>query len=784
MTSRALILCEKHSDQADKIAPALGLTRSGNAYTGTWNGITLTLVWAAGHLLAPVEPSEVSPEANWRDPRSLLPLPTAFPQTPTDRGKKYLGNLKKELSQATEVWLATDPDREGEAIGYEILQYAKYRGSVKRMWLTGSMEAADVQAAAKRLRNAGETISFWRAQQARANADGFWQYLVRAYTATARLGLMGSDLAKGKGKAGLVSAGRVQSATLGLVVTRDRTIEAFIPVDHYQAKITLGGGELTYSPATPIAGASSIQLQDEGKPMFLDRAAMLAFTKRLETVDNAAILEAETKQTAKHPPLPYSLTALQRDMSKKYGLTATQTLKAADSMRSDGYLTYPRTEHGELPASLYNRTDLLAILGGAAKADDTLMTPARQAGRRHCMEGAEAPRPRCFTDKPMNHHGIIPTRKTPNLSERTEAEQKVYLACAKQFIQALLPAATVESLSVRASIDVEDVIERQPALFAGTFKRIIDPGWMTAFEDHKEQKDLPPLVTGANTPVEAVRLHEARTEPPKHFTLHDLLSAMLNAGRHVDGEDAEALRKAEGIGTPATRDTVLQTLFDREYITTKRKGKQLLIVSTPRGRAFIDNTPSELSDVRVTAAWERQLDAIQNAPNDTAAKHARDTFITAQRDFITTRIKEAIDIMDNAPEAVLATANGPTENMVSAARKLAAARSLTLPEGIEKSFELCRSFLDEVMQQTPPPTDKMKALAMRLADENEVTLNGELTSFRECKTFIDKYMQIQAPTARMIAAAESAAKRYKVTLPEAARTSIQECRVFLNEHPR
>lgn len=95
MTSRALILCEKHSDQADKIAPALGLTRSGNAYTGTWNGVTLTLVWAAGHLLGPVEPSVVTPEANWRDPSSLLPLPTAFPQTPTDRGKKYLGNLKK-----------------------------------------------------------------------------------------------------------------------------------------------------------------------------------------------------------------------------------------------------------------------------------------------------------------------------------------------------------------------------------------------------------------------------------------------------------------------------------------------------------------------------------------------------------------------------------------------------------------------------------------------------------------------------------------------------------------
>ncbi|MGC3873358.1 DNA topoisomerase [Halomonas sp. GXIMD04776] len=784
MTSRALILCEKHSDQADKIAPALGLTRNGSSYTGTWNGVSLTLVWAAGHLLAPVEPAVVSPEANWRDPRSLLPLPTAFPQTPTDRGKKYLGNLKKALSQASEVWLATDPDREGEAIGYEVLQHAKYRGTVKRMWLTGSMEASDVQAAAKRLREGGETISYWRAQQARANADGFWQYLVRAYTASARIGLMGKDLGKGKGKAGVVSAGRVQSATLGLVVERDRTIEGFVPVDHYQAKITLGGGELSYAPVDPPAGASGIKLQDDGKPLFLDRDAMEAFTQRLEGADTADILAADTKQTAKHPPLPYSLTALQRDMSKQHGMTATQTLKAADAMRSDGYLTYPRTEHGELPASLYNRDDLLAILGGAAKADDGLMAPARLAGRRHCLEGADVPRPRCFTDKPMNHHGIIPTHNTPDLSARSDAERKVYLACAQQFIQALLPPATVESLKVSASVDVEDVLERQPALFAGTFKRVVDPGWMTAFQAPKAQKDLPPLVSGASLPIEAVRLHEARTEPPKHFTLDTLLSAMLNAGRQVEGEDAAALKKAEGIGTPATRDTVIQTLFDREYIATQRKGKQQLIVSTPRGRAFIDNTPRMLSDVRVTAAWERELDAIQNASSDAEAKRLRDTFITQQRDFITTRINEVIETMDNAPEAVREATNAPTENMIAAARKIAASRDLELPEGIEHSFDTCRAFLDEVMQQTPPPTDKMKALAMRLADENGVTLNGELTSFRECKAFIDKHLQNGEPTPKMLAAAEAAAKRYGVKIPEAARTCIKECRLFLSEHPR
>uniref|UniRef100_UPI001F09EE0C toprim domain-containing protein n=1 Tax=Halomonas faecis TaxID=1562110 RepID=UPI001F09EE0C len=116
MTTQALILCEKHSDQADKIAPALGLKRDGNRYTGHWNGTAITLVWAAGHLLAPEEPATLTPEANWRDPRSLLPLPTVFPHTPTDRGRKYLGNLKQALSQAKEVWLATDPDREGEAI--------------------------------------------------------------------------------------------------------------------------------------------------------------------------------------------------------------------------------------------------------------------------------------------------------------------------------------------------------------------------------------------------------------------------------------------------------------------------------------------------------------------------------------------------------------------------------------------------------------------------------------------------------------------------------------------
>jgi DNA topoisomerase-3 len=784
MTTQALILCEKHSDQADKIAPALGLKRDGNRYTGHWNGTAITLVWAAGHLLAPEEPATLTPEANWRDPRSLLPLPTVFPHTPTDRGRKYLGNLKQALSQAKEVWLATDPDREGEAIGYEILEYAKYRGSVKRMWLTGSMEAGDIQAAAKRLREGHETITFWRAQQARANADGLWQYLVRAYTAAARAGLMGDDLAKGKGKAGVVSAGRVQSATLGLIVARDRTIEGFVPVDHYQAKITLGGGELTYAPAPPFEGAKGLRLQEEGKPLFLDRDAMQAFAQRLESASTAQILEAETKTTAKHPPLPYSLTALQRDMAKQHGLTASQTLKAADAMRTAGYLTYPRTEHGELPASLFNRRDLLGILGGAAKADDSLMPAARVAGRRHCLEDSNAPRPRCFTDKPMNHHGIIPTTKTPDLSAHSQAEQLVYLACARQFIQALLPPASIEAMKVAASVEVEDVLQRQPALFSGTFKRTIDPGWMSAFGDPKAPKDLPPLVTGASTPIEAVRFHESRTEPPKHYTVDTLLNAMLHAGRHAEGEDAELLRKAEGIGTPATRDTVIQTLFDREYIATQRQGKQQLIVSTPRGRAFIDNTPSMLSEVRVTARWERELDAIQNAANDTEARQRRDAFINAQRAFITQRIEEVIEDVEDAPEAITDTRNGPTENMLTAARKIAASRNLTLPEGIETSFDVCRTFLDEAMQHPAPPTDKMKALALRLADEHGVTLNGELTTFQACKAFIDKHMGSKAPTPKMIAAAEAAAKRYRVKLPDDCRTLVAACRQFLNEHPQ
>ncbi|QGQ72533.1 hypothetical protein FDY98_25245 (plasmid) [Halomonas sp. PA16-9] len=293
-----------------------------------------------------------------------------------------------------------------------------------------------------------------------------------------------------------------------------------------------------------------------------------------------------------------------------------------------------------------------------------------------------------------------------------------------------------------------------------------------------------PLVTGASTPIEAVRFHESRTEPPKHYTVDTLLNAMLHAGRHAEGEDAELLRKAEGIGTPATRDTVIQTLFDREYIATQRQGKQQLIVSTPRGRAFIDNTPSMLSEVRVTARWERELDAIQNAANDTEARQRRDAFINAQRAFITQRIEEVIEDVEDAPEAITDTRNGPTENMLTAARKIAASRNLTLPEGIETSFDVCRTFLDEAMQHPAPPTDKMKALALRLADEHGVTLNGELTTFQACKAFIDKHMGSKAPTPKMIAAAEAAAKRYRVKLPDDCRTLVAACRQFLNEHPQ
>ncbi len=246
------IIAEKRS-QADAIATAFDLRLANGCYEGNTDVLGhVTLVWARGHLFELQEPDAAKPGATWTDPATLLPLPTSpAPQLMKDAASSYK-NIAAKLKGAARMVIATDPDREGEAIGRDILAAMKYNGPTARAWLTKGLDKKSIISSFESLRAGADTESIYAAQQARAVADWQYQFVTRAYTAAGRHGLLGDHLGTGSGRASVTSVGRVQSPTVRMIVERDRAIANFKPQDHFVVTIDCKQGDnvvtLKYAP--------------------------------------------------------------------------------------------------------------------------------------------------------------------------------------------------------------------------------------------------------------------------------------------------------------------------------------------------------------------------------------------------------------------------------------------------------------------------------------------------------------------------------------------------------
>lgn len=732
-----LILAEKH-EQGDKIALGLGFSPIGRSgYKGQIGGRSAQVCWAAGHLMGPVPPDEAKPDVNWYAPASLLPLPMPGKLKLSDRGRKMLPALKDKIKEASEVWVATDPDREGEAIGRNIVLYSRFTGPIKRLWLDGSLEATGIQKAVKNLLNAEDTVQHWRAQQARQGADWLWQFLVRAYTMKGRAGLMGAHLGQGKGKASVVSVGRVQSTVNRIIVERDLAIANFKPIDYFTVSPDAGGLDWTYKVPSDVPPAAGRQFDDKGKVYFVDKDQANAFSERLRG-GTMHVTKAERGRKAKRPPLPHSITTLQKIMSKRFGMSSKDTLKIADGIRLEGFLTYPRTEHCELPADLYNASDI------KAQMEATACVPSLKAATKEVMAMHPGDKmPSCYTTKGMEHHAIVPTGKKPPLDSWPKQKAAVFEECARALVTALFPAAIYETLTLVGQVPVEGFADETPAIFGKGLERCVNAGWEALGNKTEDATPLPAIEPGQAIAIDGVKTTAGKTKPPKTFTEETLLDAMLNAGRQTDGEDAAVLKEAKGIGTPATRPNIIETLEKREYITIKKKRGSSTIESTPKGRDLLTHTPNDLADVTITAEWERQLKQISAAKGDDQAKNLRNAFLREQITFISTHINEVITAMENTDTSAPSRSNKPTDKMVSFVRKIGKRLKIDTTEA-EQSFDAAKAFIDEHREaygSNQAPTPKMLKLAKTLSEDRSIALpDGVDRSFDTCKKFLDSVL--------------------------------------------
>ena len=533
-----LFLCEKPSQGRD-IAKVLGATRRGD---GCLIGTETTVTWCIGHLLETASPEAYGEQfKSWSlDHLPIIPAQWMVEVKPKTAAQFKV--IKRLLSEASAVVIATDADREGEMIARELLELCKYRGPVQRLWLSALNEAS-IRNALSSLKSGQETFLLYHSALARSRAD--WligMNLSRLFTL----------LGRRAGYDGVLSVGRVQTPTLRLVVDRDRAIASFVSVPYWEVDVHLYsmGQPFIASWLPPSSG------QDEAGRC-LQQALAIQATQEISSGKTATVLSLQTERFREPPPLPFDLSTLQEVCSRKLGLGVQETLNIAQALyETHKATTYPRSDCRYLPESMFN--EVPAVFDALLKTDPALQPTFGRLDRSlHSRVWNDA--------KVTAHHGIIPTTEPANLARMSEQERQVYELIRSHYLAQFLPHHEFN----RTQVELECGGERLTAVG----KQILIQGWKGLLyenteEDEPSQKHqvLPVLQQGTQCAVNDVELKSMRTAAPKPLTEGDLIKAMKNVAKLVnDPRLKQKLRDTTGIGTEATRAGIIKGLIDRGY---------------------------------------------------------------------------------------------------------------------------------------------------------------------------------------------------------------------------
>lgn len=552
------------------------------------NGDVVT--WCIGHLLEQVEPDAYDERYKKWNMADLPIIPQQWQLRPRKSSSQQLTVVRKLLKDANQIIHAGDPDREGQLLVDEVLDYCKVPNSKKetvQRLLISDLNLSAVKRALQGLRSNREFIPLSVSALARSRAD--WLYgmnMSRAYTL----------LGKKAGYQGVLSVGRVQTPVLGLVVRRDEEIENFVPHDYF-----------TLDALIPYqSGTEHFDIRARWKPSeaclpWQDEDGRVTNRKLVENVASriahqpATVTESEQDQTKQAAPLPYSLSALQIDAAKRYNMSAQQVLDICQSLyEKHKLITYPRSDCRYLPKEhLAQAADVVAAIANNAQEMLTAVNNANLSLRS-----------KAWNDSKVDaHHAIIPTPKKASVNALSSYEMKVYQLIARQYLIQFYPAAVYAEAKL--------VFNIAGGVFIAKGRQLLSAGWkaLTGHQDEQEEgvDKVPPLAVGTVLQCREGEIKQRQTEPPRHFTEATLLQAMTGIARFVaDKELKKILRDTDGLGTEATRAGILDTLFKRGLLLRDNK----LIKSTPAGRGLIHALPLEATYPDMTAHWEHQLQAI------------------------------------------------------------------------------------------------------------------------------------------------------------------------------
>ncbi len=606
MSGFRLIVAEKPSVARD-IARVLGVRGRGTGVIG--DGET-RISWCLGHLAELAEPASYDPE--WKAWRldALPMLPEAFKLTPRKDSKdqwKVLSGLMRDKALG-EVINACDAGREGELIFAQAYQLAGCKAPVRRLWISAMTDEA-IKGGFRALRAGDSMTPLEDAARCRSEAD--WLVGLNATRAmTLRLRRPGDAL--------LLSLGRVQTPTLAMLTKREDEIEHFEPQPFWQLKATFEVPAGTWE-------ATWCKVLAKGKrhDRFEDKAEAEALLAKVKDKDGE-VVRAEGKRSREKPPLLYDLTALQKEANARFGFSAKRTLDIAQSLyERKKVLTYPRTDSrhlsGELVETLPERLRGLVFGPYEATAKGILERWPVELGKRVVDDGEVS-----------DHHAIVPTGVDARSAGLEPDEKKVFDLVARRFLAVFEPDAVFAVME----IDTEILGE----LFAARGRALVEPGWRAIDPPRSKKKEaplLPAAQKGETAAQRALALHEGKTKPPPRYSEATLLGAMERAGEGLDDAELKRAMKKNGLGTPATRAAIIETLLSRGYAERDKTH----IVPTDQGRALVRALPVEsLRSPALTGTWEARLVAIAEG------RESRATFMDDIRSFT----REAIETIKTA----------------------------------------------------------------------------------------------------------------------------------------
>ena len=582
---KTCIIAEKPSVARD-IARIVGANQKQDGYLAG-NGYTVT--WAFGHLVTLAMPAEYGFEQYNADDLPILPEPFKLTVRQVRKGKEYIADpsalkqlkiIRTCFDQCERIIVATDAGREGELIFRHIFDYLQCKKPFDRLWISSLTDKA-IREGLEKLKNGSEYDNLYFSGKARSQAD----WLV---------GINASRALSIAAKKGGYSLGRVQTPTLSMICKRFLENKNFQSVPYWQIKLTIEKAGIRCKAVSDTKFEDNAIARSVCGTYFADKTGLLTVSK----------IERKTVDT--EPPFLFDLTNLQKETNRKHGFSADKTLSIAQSLYEKKLITYPRTGSRyigedifeEIP-SLIENLHIHPIFGNYARTLSQKMLNKRSVNDA----------------KVTDHHALLITE---NLPDRLTADEQIIYDC--------IASRMLEAFSEKSTQEVQNVVfSIGEYLFKTKNSRLLVSGWRSVLNEKTEtdenetvQTELPDFMQDETIPVQSHEITQHQTKPKPLYNEATLLSAMETAGKEVADEEAKAAMKECGLGTPATRAAIIETLIIRDYIVREKKS----LIPTEKGLAVFEIVKDrKIADAEMTGSWEKALADIETGKMNAETFH-------------------------------------------------------------------------------------------------------------------------------------------------------------------